>query len=81
MVKSTANRLHEAMHGIPGVPSHESAAHVNSNEKARRRHDRHARSARSHGAHPSLKGKHGEPRVLIAWQRWIADLPKRVASR
>ena len=56
-----AGRLHALTHQVPGVPGHvdggiQRAASRNRNSK------------------PKLRSnpRHGEPRVLVAWQNWIA---------
>lgn len=57
-------RLHEFTHRMPGVPAHvdgglQASAPRNRNPKPRR-------NARHHNP------QHNEPRVLVAWQNWIA---------
>jgi hypothetical protein len=57
----TAGRLHEFTHRMPGVP-----AHVPGGLQAKAPRNRNARPvSRQHS-------RHNEPRVLIAWQNWIA---------
>jgi hypothetical protein len=54
-------RLHKFMHRMPGVP-----LHVDGGLQASPPRNHNARAALRHNAH------HHEPRVLIAWQNWIA---------
>jgi len=64
--------LHEATHRMPGVPEHvdHPSGHQGVPRHGRTRRaasDRHAPRTRNHSpARP--------PRVLVAWQRWIASL-------
>ncbi len=56
-------RLHAFTHRVPGVP-----AHVDGGLQANAPRSRNSRSGLRH--HP----RHHEPRVLVAWQNWIAGL-------
>jgi hypothetical protein len=59
-----AGRLHALTHRVPGVP-----AHIDGGLQAsapRSRNPRQHRNARHHNP------QHNEPRVLVAWQNWIA---------
>ena len=58
---STSGRLHALTHRVPRVP-----AHVDGGLQRRAPRRRTANPARRHQA------SHGEPRVLVAWQNWIA---------
>jgi len=60
------SRAHELMHSLPGVP-----AHVEGGLQAAAAPARNTR----HGLRQ--RARHGEPRVLVAWQNWIA---RRVGS-
>ena len=64
-----AERLHEHLHKLPGMPPHSEADRLNQNQHA---HDHHG------GHHPSLSNPNGHharpPRVLVAWQNWIGGL-------
>lgn len=61
------------MHSLPGMPPHSEAAHWNRNVHARRL----ASHVHEHAAKPSQSAsgvaapQHPEPRVLVAWQKWI----------
>jgi hypothetical protein len=64
-------RGHDAMHRLPGIPAHDQAAELNSNDAARRLHHR------SRPNRPLLNpdGQHRRPpRVLIRWQTWLGRL-------
>ena len=74
-----AERLHEQLHKLPGVPPHSDAARLNQNLVARRL------SEHNHGSHPALDSRHlalrnpnahhaRPPRVLVAWQEWIGGV-------
>lgn len=56
-------RLHELTHRMPGVP-----AHLDGGLQGRA--SRNQREPRP--AHTPRRQPHGEPRVLVAWQNWIA---------
>lgn len=58
------NPLHEFMHRVPGMPTHVDGGlqfdvSPGRTTNPRTRHQRRER-------------QHGEPRVLVAWQEWIA---------
>jgi hypothetical protein len=61
------------MHSLPGMPPHSDAAHPNRNVQARRL----ASHVHKHAAKPSQSVRsvaarqQPEPRVLVAWQKWI----------
>jgi len=64
--KTAGERVHDAMHQLPGMPGHDRAAELNSNATAARRHP-HALA--NHDRH------HGRPpRVFVRWQAWIGRL-------
>ena len=54
-------RLHALTHQVPGVP-----AHVDGGLQRT--------TSRNRNSKPKLRSnpRHGEPRVLVAWQNWIA---------
>lgn len=61
MSASITERLHGHLHKLPGMPPHTEAG---------RRH--------RHGHHRPSNGQHTRPpRVLVAWQNWIAGLVTR----
>ena len=73
MLAQIAERLHEQMHKLPGMPPHSEAARLNQNLGDRRL------------SHPALDGRHSAlrnpnphhgrpPRVLVSWQEWIGGL-------
>jgi hypothetical protein len=53
-------RMHDAMHKIPGMPSHVDGGLQATASRGRNSHSRLRRNPR-----------HNEPRVLVAWQNWI----------
>jgi hypothetical protein len=57
----TSGRLHRLTHQVPRVPSHVDGGLQ-------------ATATRGRNTHPRLqdRARHGEPRVLVAWQNWIA---------
>jgi hypothetical protein len=69
--KTASERMHDAMHQLPGMPEHDRAAELNSNATAARRHD-HALANRPLANHDSHHGR--PPRVLVRWQAWIGRL-------
>jgi hypothetical protein len=70
-----AQRLHDDMHKLPGVPAHEDAAAHNTNEHANARARGHAAKLRSPRPAPKNgAAHHGNPRVLVGWQRRIGRL-------
>jgi hypothetical protein len=84
---STADRLHQAMHRLPGIPSHEHAWELNANESGRARAARlnagvnaagRARAARwnSNAAAERVHAK--PPRVFAGLQEFIARRVGRV---
>jgi hypothetical protein len=64
MTSKPFNVLHDATHRVPGVPAHESSP-ATSTPKGVNRHPR-LQNQNAHHESP--------PRVLIAWQNWIARL-------
>jgi hypothetical protein len=73
------DRLHDDLHRIPGMPSHDRAAEFNSNAHAKQVHA-HATATKPATPHPSLQnrtGHHGDPRVFVRWQRFIARIVGR----
>jgi hypothetical protein len=67
--QSTAQRAHDQMHRLPGVPEHSEAENLNQRAglpnrplKNRPLQDQHAGSNQSHS----------EPKVLVGWQNAIA---------
>jgi hypothetical protein len=74
-----AQRLHEHVHRLPGMPPHSEANRLNLNSVARRL------STHNHVQGPSLmqplpaprgpSAHHArQPRILVDWQTWIAGL-------
>jgi hypothetical protein len=64
------------MHRIPGIPSHDEAATLNSGARASRAHAA-ARTTAHATPHPSLQNRsshHDDPKVLVRWQRFIGRL-------
>jgi hypothetical protein len=62
-----AGRLHSLTHRLPGVPPHDEHAD-----------GPHAHASGHQGRTARAPHRHGEPRVLVRWQRWIASLgPQR----
>ena len=59
-------RLDELTHRVPGVPEH-----IDGGLQGLRRAARTARPA-SNAPRVHVQPEHGEPRVLVAWQNWIA---------
>ena len=57
------DRAHRAMHRLPGIPAHP--------EHPRSRHG-HRRSPHLGSRHPRFINPTRPPRVLVAWQGWIA---------
>ena len=61
-----AGRVHDLMHKVPGVPAHVEGGLQGVGSRRRNsnpvRHEQHRNESRVHG----------EPRVLVAWQEWIA---------
>jgi hypothetical protein len=54
-----ANRVHDLMHKVPGVPAHVAGGLQ--------------RATRVRNSNPRRQQpRHNEPRVLVAWQNWIA---------
>ena len=59
-------RLDELTHRVPGVPEH-----IDGGLQGRSRTVRPARTA-PNAPHLHVQPEQGEPRVLVAWQNWIA---------
>jgi hypothetical protein len=79
MLFQIAERLHEQMHKLPGMPPHSEAARLNQNLGARHlcshNHILHPAQDGRHAAMRSPNRHHGRPpRVLVAWQQWIGGL-------
>lgn len=57
----SVSRMHDLMHKVPGVPSHVAGGLQGITSRGR-------------NSHPGLRHhpRHNEPRVLVAWQNWIA---------
>lgn len=60
-----AGRLHEFTHRMPGVP-----AHVDGGLQAKASRIRNSKPTSHNNVHHNAR--HNEPRVLVAWQNWIA---------
>jgi hypothetical protein len=70
----TSTRRHDALHWLPGIPAHDRAAELNSNDLARRLHHR-SLPNRPLRNRPLQNGHHRpEPRVLTGWQTWLGRL-------
>ena len=65
-VETADGVLHRLTHRVPGVPEHIEGGAA----PRRNRPHRH----RPHGASARPRPRHGEPRVLVAWQHRIARL-------
>jgi hypothetical protein len=74
--KETSTRMHDALHRLPGMPAHDQAAELNSNDAARRLHHRSLpnRLLRNRPLQ-NRDGHHGRlPRVAVRWQAWLGRL-------
>jgi hypothetical protein len=77
------DRLHVELHTLPGMPAHEDAARLNSIAHSSRVHK--ANRSAPHPSpnsptHASRTAHHNDPKVLIAWQRFIGGLFHRNAN-
>ncbi|KQM83794.1 hypothetical protein [Agromyces sp. Leaf222] len=75
--RSILDTLHEATHRIPGVSAHETrpTGHQGGTRHGRARISRASQSATAEkrSANPTRNHTPARPpRVLVAWQRWIA---------
>jgi hypothetical protein len=57
-------RMHDLVHKVPGVPTHVDGG-LQGATSPRRRNSNPGLQSRNHL-------RHNEPRVLVAWQNWIA---------
>lgn len=86
MSREIAERLHERLHDLPGMPPHSEADRLNHRPAIERRsaHDHRQPTALS-GRHPALRNPNAHhrrpPRVLAAWQNWIGGLVSRRAGQ
>ena len=74
--------LHEATHGLPGVPEHRDCpeGHQGTSPHGRSLQDR-AIQNRGAGSHQGSAPAHGRPpRALVRWQNWIAGLFSRTTD-
>jgi hypothetical protein len=71
----TAGRMHDLMHEMPGVPAHIEGGFQGSTSRGRSSNPRQQNRLRH-----NTPRVHNEPRVLVAWQNWIASR-LRVHSR
>lgn len=62
-----SGRMHDLMHSLPGVP-----AHVDGGLQAAAPRVRNAPPVRNSRRGLQQRARHNEPRVLVAWQNWIA---------
>jgi hypothetical protein len=70
MSASIAQRLHESLHALPGMPPHTEAARRNQNPGA---HHPGRRLGRRTGL-VSPEAHHSRPpRILVGWQTWIGQ--------
>lgn len=67
MENEIVETLHEATHRVPGVPAHDDSPRVHSPRTHRQRGVNHHPRLRTSTAHHEKS-----PRVLVAWQNWIA---------
>jgi hypothetical protein len=86
MSSELAERLHERLHRLPGMPPHAEADRLNHGPATQRRHTHHHRRPSALiGRHPALGNPNAHhsrpPRVLVAWQNWIGDLLARRAHQ
>ena len=71
----TGARMHDAMHWLPGIPAHDQAAELNSNDAARRRQNRSLPNRPLPNRPLQNDGQHRRPpRVLTRWQTWLGRL-------
>jgi hypothetical protein len=63
--RHSPSRMHEFMHSITGVPAHVEGGLQGATPRGRKTHPE---------VRHKLRGnpRHNEPRVLVAWQNWIA---------
>ncbi len=74
--KKASTRMHDALHRLPGMPAHDQAAELNSNDAAGRLHHRSLpnRPLRNRPLQ-NPDGHHGRlPRVAAGWQAWLGRL-------
>ena len=62
-----AGRMHELTHKVPGVPAHVEGGLQGGVSSSRKSRPQLGRGVRGNEARV-----HGEPRVLVGWQNWIA---------
>ena len=69
-MNKVTSALHDITHQVPGVPEHsENHPHQESASHARDRHSHPRKPERHH----QVPARHqNPPRVLVAWQNWIA---------
>ena len=73
--RSLAQRAHEQLHQLPGVPEHSEGARLN------HRGGLPNRPLRGRGLKkPRAVHRHGEPRVLVGWQNAIARFLTRLGG-
>jgi hypothetical protein len=72
----TSPRMHNALHGLPGIPAHDQAAELNSSDAARRLHHRSRpnRPLRNRPLQNPAAHHRRPPRVLTGWQTWLGRL-------
>ena len=62
--------MHDATHQVPGVPAH--GENPSNQQPASRRINQQPQLKSTHRHHPAIERNQRPPRVLIAWQNWIA---------
>ena len=79
MTRTTAlpEKLHQAMHRLPGMPAHGELIPLQARRVARapaESHQRRTHQRRTHQRRTHQRRAHQarQPRVLQGWQRWIA---------
>jgi hypothetical protein len=72
----TGTRRRDALHRLPGIPAHDRAVELNSNDLARRLHHRSLpnRPLRSRRLQNPDGHHRPAPRVLTGWQTWLGRL-------
>jgi hypothetical protein len=75
-IDKTGTRRHDALHRLPGIPAHDRAAELNSNDLASRLHHRSLpnRPLRNRPLQNPDGHHRPPPRVLTGWQTWLGRL-------
>ena len=65
--------MHELTHRVPGVPAHvDGGLQGTASGRVRSAGTEQRNAPRPHPARKHQRRQHGEPRVLVTWQNWIA---------